>query len=282
MQKLKINDLIKNLSVIILLLNLSFLVRGQDSPQFIGKQGISIGLVGAPQWPIGVSYDQMLTKNFQYEIGAGVSAAGVSGRYYFSPVHEKFNFFSGFGLMYAYEGEPMVYLPVGVSYFSKNNFQFTLDAGIMFSEYIEPNPSPWFGLKVGRRFGEPIQKIEKEKKTDRKNILSITMGYSDVFIGVAYERLITPYWGTEVSLGLFGASVGTKFYFPRITPKKVNFHVGISQYIGYMGGTYLPIGINKLTEGNYRYSIDVGPYFDELGTDNTPLASFNFRIGKAF
>lgn len=49
---------------------------------------------------------------------------------------------------------PMIYLPVGLRYFGKNNFQYGIDLGVMSSENVSlsgngENPSPWFGLKVG-------------------------------------------------------------------------------------------------------------------------------------
>lgn len=195
--------------------------------------------------------------------------------------------------MINYDGFPMVYLPVGLSYFGKKNFIYSVDIGGMYAENVtllngDSKFSPWFGVRVGYGFGKDVESLRKEEKTARQNILSIHLGGFDILGGIVYERLVTPYWGIEAALGFIGASVGTRFYSPSIAHGHLNFHAGISQSIGitflegYTGTkTYLPLGINLLAKNDFRYSFDLGPqiwYWD----NNDILLSFSFRVGKAF
>ncbi len=135
----------------------------------------------------------------------------------------------------------MFYLPLGLSYFGKKNFQYSIDGGLMWSPGVSSHEeesyfSPWFGLKVGYRFGEDIATLKVAEKTTVKNIFSLQLGWYDVMVGAVYERLITPFWGLEAGLGFLGASAGTKFYFPSITPGHVSFHAGTSESWGLVSG----------------------------------------------
>ncbi|MBE0638180.1 MAG: hypothetical protein IH598_06660 [Bacteroidales bacterium] len=272
---------------------LPMVLSGQSeagSPNKIKANSISLGIVGAPAWPIGISYGQMLTDRFSFEMGAGIRSAGAGFNYYLTnPGIDRLNFHTGFFASINYDGFPMYYLPVGATYFAKNNLQYSADVGILSSNGVEgvtfsessTNPSLWFGLKVGYRFGEDVATLNSKEKTSLKNIVSLNLGASDPYVGVYYERLLTPNFGAEAGVGILGASLGVKFYFPAIRNGRLNFHLGASQGYGYgEWKAYFPIGVNVLTNKNFRFSLDAGPQIWYDTNDITP--SFSIRLGKAF
>jgi len=113
-------------------------------------------------------------------------------------------------------------------------------------------------------------------------ILSVKiLGYDDPWFGVTYERLVNEKVGLEGQIGLFGASVGVKYYFlvPKI--KSVTFSIGTSPDYGVTGvRAYFPVAVNFWSQRNYRYSFDIGPNIS-LGNEDTNV-SFSFKIGKGF
>jgi hypothetical protein len=113
-------------------------------------------------------------------------------------------------------------------------------------------------------------------------ILSVKiLGYDDPWFGVTYERLVNEKVGLEGQIGLFGASVGVKYYFlvPKI--KSVTFSIGTSPGYGVTGvRAYFPVAVNFWSQRNYRYSFDIGPNIS-LGNEDTNV-SFSFKIGKGF
>lgn len=78
----------------------------------------------------------------------------------------------------------------------------------------------------------------KEKRTGTlyKNNISAHLGLFDPWLGVSYERLITPFWGFDAALGLIGGSIGTKVYFPRLGNGKTSVYTGISEGVLLMVG----------------------------------------------
>lgn len=282
---------------LLLLAGLTVSVFGQnDSPakHIIKTNSVSLGLVGTPSWPIGVSYGQMVTQRLSFEMGVGVLSAGARLDIYLTnPESHRLNFYTGLSGAITYDGYPMFYLPLGISYFGKKYFQYSLDGGVLGSEGVGSTTgdayfSPWFGLKVGYRFGEDIAVVTGESKTMQKNIISLQLGWFDVMLGAVYERLITPSWGIEAGLGFLGVSAGTKFYFPAIKEGHVSFHAGASESWGFdfwngSSGikTYVPIGLNLLTKNNFWYSLDAGPQIWHQ-ENNEVLLSLSIRIGKAF
>ena len=121
------------------------------------------------------------------------------------------------------------------------------------------------------------------EKISPKNFASLKLGADDPWVGIVYERVWARYLGTEIQIGLIGASAGVKLYFPGIRSKRVNLYVGAMPGWGFAGGvkTYFPIGINALTKNNIRFSLDAGPriWHDE-GEENFLGASL--KIGKGF
>ena len=272
-------------------------VYGQNesaTSHIIKANSVSLSLVGAPVWPIGVSYGQMVTNRLSFQMGVGIFSGGARLDVYLTnPRLHRFNVYTGLSGAITYDAYPMVYVPVGVTYFGKKNFQYSLDGGVMWSEgvgslSVDQNTSPWFGLKVGYRFGEDIDVVKEAEKASVKNIISLQLGWFDVMIGAVYERLLTPFWGLEAGMGFLGVSAGSKFYFPAITEGHVSFHVGASESWGFdfwngSSGlkTYIPFGVNLLTKNNFRYSLDAGPQIWHQ-ENNDVLLSLSLRIGKAF
>lgn len=124
---------------------------------------------------------------------------------------------------------------------------------------------------------------EKNVKSFPKNMISLKMGADDPWFGVTYERFLNPYIGAEVQIGLIGASLGAKFYYPGTRSGKVNFYAGALPGFGFMGGlkTYFPIGINLLTKKNFRISLDAGPRIWH-DPDEKNFLGFSLKIGKGF
>ena len=254
----------------------------------IKSNNVSIGLNGAPTWPIGISYSQMLNNRVAFEIGAGILSAGAGFNFYITnPQYHRLNLYTGLFASINTDGYGMFYLPVGITYFGKKNFQYSVDVGVLSAENVSmfedgTNPSPWFGLKVGYRFGDDVETVKQIEKTTKKNIISVQLSLTDVLVGVIYERLITPFLGLEAGLGFFGASVGARVYFPAIRTEKLGFHLGVSQSVGYFGNhTYFPVGINWLSQNNFMLSFDAGPQLIN-DDNNSVMPSFSFRVGKAF
>jgi hypothetical protein len=125
--------------------------------------------------------------------------------------------------------------------------------------------------------------LNNNKKSFPKNIVSLKMGADDPWFGITYERLFSQHIGTEVQIGLIGASLGAKLYFPATRSGRINFHIGVLPGWGFMGGlkTYFPIGVNLLTKNNFRISIDAGPrIWHGEGEEN--FLGFSIKVGKAF
>jgi hypothetical protein len=279
-------------------LTLTTLATGQNTipeGKILKSNSVALGLVGGPAWPVGITYGQLLTDRISFELGAGVFSAGAGLHYYITdPRTHKFIPYTGLVGMISYDADPMFYIPAGISFLGKKNYQVSADAGILFSETTSltgngANPSPWFGLKLGKRFGEDIAIQRTREQTNLKNIVSINIGYFDILLGVVYERLITPYWGIEAGIGLIGVSLGTKLYFPPVINKNLGFHVGAITstgafpWIGPTGiKTYFPIGINYLAGNSVRLSFDVGPQYWFNSDEDDLWPGINIRVGKAF
>jgi len=273
---------------LLIFLSISVILKAQNElpvGNTIKLNNISVELAGAPA-PFGISYGQMISDRFSLEFGAGFLAAGVGLNYYITnPRYHRFNVYTGLALMNFYDGDPALNIPLGISYFAKNNFQYSLDIGLLTSIYNTAvpvfDPGPLIGLKVGYRFGPDVSTIKERELTNNKNIISLRVG--GVFYGFIYERLLNPKWGIEAGLGFLSATVGTKYYYPAMSKKHINFYIGVSEiwspWIGLQ--TYIPIGMNILTKNGFRFSLDMGPnIFHEFNFDLVPL--FSVSVGKAF
>mgnify|MGYP001585118962 FL=1 len=120
-----------------------------------------------------------------------------------------------------------------------------------------------------------------ESKFPDKILSAKIIGIDDPWIGVAYERLVNEKVGLEGQIGLFGASIGVKYYFLAPKIKSITFSVGASPGYGVFGfRVYLPVAVNFWSQRNYRYSFDIGPNISLGNEDSYP--SFSFKIGKGF
>ncbi len=125
--------------------------------------------------------------------------------------------------------------------------------------------------------------LNNNEKSFPKNIVSLKMGADDPWVGITYERLFSQYIGTEVQIGLIGASLGAKFYYPGIRSGRTNLYVGVLPGWGFAGGlkTYFPIGVNVMTKNNFRFSLDAGPrIWHGEGEEN--FLGFSLKLGKGF
>jgi len=255
-----------------------FLTKAQNetgSRNAIKSHGFSVGLNG-------LLYNQMISKHLLIELGYGLFGPIAGVNYFITNTQQRrLNYYTGFSLAKNFDDPLMIHVPIGLSYFARNNFQYSADIGVMIGETVDPNPSPWLGLKIGYRFGDDISTLKEREKTNFRNIISGQLGSYDVVIGAVYERLLTPFLGAEAGIGLAGASMGIKIYSPSISSGHLNLHIGATQSIGFFGWkTYIPVGVNYLTSRAFRYSFDVGPqiWYDE----EEIRPSFSIRVGKAF
>ena len=119
--------------------------------------------------------------------------------------------------------------------------------------------------------------------TDLKKTISGTIGLFDPWIGVSYERLFFSRWGIDASLGIIGGSIGTKFYFPKVSEGKVSFLIGLSEGILLLIGTkhYVPAGITYLSNKGFRFSIDFGPQIYHDPNEEIQFG-MSIKLGKSF
>lgn len=258
----------------------------------IKTHSISLKFLGSPTWPLGISYGQMLTDRLSMEMGVGIFSLGAGVEYYITnPRKHKFNLNTGLYGSLNYDGYPMLYLPLGVSYLTKTSFQYNINAGVLYAENVnltgnDNNLSPWVGLTISKRFGEDVEILQNAKKTESLNIISVRLGFVYPLIGINYERLLNPNIGLEASIGFLGVSAGANVYFPSIKPGKIGFKTGLAQGVnhnllaGVEMSTYVPFGINYLAKNNFVFSVDVGPqYWYDAGEF---IVGFSFKLGKAF
>jgi len=293
------NNNMKYTITIMLLISTYASLYAQESAQgtiSIKSNVVSAGLLGAPHFPVGLSYEHMFSKRVSLEAGAGIFAAGLGVKYYITDITKRrFNYYTGpYFMVYWDNPSMMYYLPFGITYISRRNLQLGFDAGIMISEAVDPNPSPWIGAKIGYRFGKPfspegVYPGESSEPAD-KNYISISLGSTTPVIGITYERILAGFLGIEAGAGLFSGGAGIKLYPFKLKKEDVSFHLGASHYIfafpmiGADWKTYVPLGFDYISSNHIRYSIDAGPVFswDNDYSSNELMPGINFRVGKAF
>lgn len=258
----------------------------------IKAHSVSIKLLGSPTLPLGISYGQMLSDRLSMEMGVGVFSFGAGVEYYITnPRKHRINLNTGIYGSYDYNGFPMIYLPLGVSYLGKNHFQYNLNVGLLYAQnenFIDNRnkTSPWFGLTISKRFGQDIETLMSEEETDFSNVICARLGFVFPFVGINYERLLNPNLGLEATIGLIGASAGVNVYFSSIKPGKLGFKSGLSQGIsvipleGIENSTYMPIGFSYLASSSFVFSVDFGPQY--WYSEKKFLTGFSVKIGKAF
>lgn len=134
---------------------------------------------------------------------------------------------------------------------------------------------------------QPDSLIDSDKKAPRigsehKNTVSFTLGFFDPWIGVSYEHMSFNRWGLDIAAGLVGGSVGTKFYFPKLSDGKFSMLVGFSEGILLMVGAkhYIPVGFTYMGKEGGRISLDVGPQIEHGSND--AYFGVSLRLGKSF
>lgn len=281
------------LSIVILAylsLDLSAQTEAPDGLE-LKSQSVSLNLIGAPSWPIGVSYSQLLNERLSIEIGLGLLSAGAGLDYYLTkPRLRRLNFTVGVYGSINIDGFPMVYVPIGISYLSQRNMQYHLSLGPLYADNVGVSEnggslSPWFGLKIGRRFGTDLKIRRGLKNSPLKNMVFLKLGLLDPWLGFAYERLISPHLGIEAAIGFLGISAGPNFYFPAITPGQLGFKSGLIHSFTlnpFDSGikAYIPLGVHYQFKNRIVMSFDAGPQFLYDNIDVSPI--FNLKVGMAF
>ncbi|MDA3929192.1 MAG: hypothetical protein PF541_09545 [Prolixibacteraceae bacterium] len=262
---------------------------------------VSLGVGSNAGFPIGIIVDKFISPHFLLEFGLGITAGGFGVNYNFTnPLERKFNYYSGFRLLYNYaDNLPIFCLPVGISFLSDNNYQFSFESGLMYSDNISPKPSPMVGLKFGYRFGDMLREDYRYGKevaildrsdeilTNTKSTLSLSLGATTPFVGIVYERLLFPHLSIEAGIGLLSFGAGMKYYIHPLAYNKLAYHIGVSHYafiMPWLGGwkTYFPIGVS-LQKDKIRMSLDAGPsIWWYNGSIDMVMPGANLRIGKTF
>jgi len=285
-----------------------FLLIGQLHAQQTSKPAIvvpnhsvSLGIWGAI--PIGLAVDYKLSNKVSLEFHLGLGYSGGFKYLFLDPTRHRFNTFTGFfytstefstytdslGVPSQSSGinGNSLYIPIGLSYLGGKNFQYSLEAGAFVTK---DKISPMIGLKIGRRFSIDYEKIKNTEKTSKRNIISASVFGMTPLIGVVYERLLTPFLGVDIGIGIPSVGAGLKLYTPQIRDDKWSLHIGGSHHFflfPWAGGwkTYFPIGLNRMSEDGFRISFDFGPqisWHENIGGDHNLTFNVNLRIGKAF
>lgn len=278
-------------------------LKAQETPNQeidIPNLGVSLAYFGTIPFGFAVDYKISNKTYIDFSFGIGMSAGF---KYIITdPSIHRFNIFTGIyytTMEWDYDstsytptgislGGNSAYIPLGISYLGKKNWQYSLEASAFINSkgYVAPG----VGLKIGHRFfGEKKEKVELAK-TSKKNILSGSLLGMTPILGIVYERLITPFLGVDIGIGLPSLGAGVKLYFPQLRDNKLSFHVGASHHFFVMpwaGGwkTYFPVGINYLSDTGFRISFDLGPkidWYENIGSQYNVFATTNLRIGKAF
>ena len=305
---MKIISIRNSLNVFIISIVSFFLLIGELHAQELSKPNIDIpnhkisfGILG--ETPLSLHFEYKLSNKFLLEAGIGTGYSGGIKYVITNPMKHRFNVFTGIkftstqakeytdslgnaGKSFVFNGNSL-YIPIGVSYLGKRNFEYSLEAAALVSRNFI---SPFAGFKVGYRFSVDYEKIKKSEKSSKKNILSGSFFGMTPLIGITYERLLTPFLGVDIGIGLPSAGVGFKLYTPQIRDDKWNFHIGGSHHFfvfPWAGGwkTYFPIGLNRMSGNGFRISFDLGPqisWYENIGSNYTTTFNGNLRIGKAF
>jgi len=126
----------------------------------------------------------------------------------------------------------------------------------------------------------------------RKNAISINALGTSPFVGVTYERIVSPKSSFEIGVGIPSVGLGLKLFPSGIQEQKLLFHTGITANVTDLGDgvliggilylAYLPIGISFFSTGGFNFGLDVGPslVFDE--DESTFIPYGNLKLGYRF
>jgi hypothetical protein len=123
----------------------------------VRPNAISLSLLGSSPF-IGLVIERLLGRKSGFEIGIGYTSFGAGLKLYPQGSQTRKALFHA-GITASYVPIPgdingVIYIPLGVSYFSKNHFSFAFDIGpsLLFFDHGEVFPFPFGNLKLGYRF----------------------------------------------------------------------------------------------------------------------------------
>lgn len=105
-----------------------------------------------------------------------------------------------------------------------------------------------------------------------KNLWGLFGGTTSAYVGVCYERILTPDFGLDLRVGAWGVSGGLNYYINGLQNGKVGFRTGAHFGIGegytfteddiFKGkNIYIPIGIHYMSRNNVFLGLDAGPTY---------------------
>ena len=123
------------------------------------------------------------------------------------------------------------------------------------------------------------QTNEKRVATERKNTFSGQIGFSDPWLGVAYERFLFKHFGLDAAVGIIGGSAGVKYYLMKPSEGKSSIYVGGNAGLLLLVGVrYYPhAGYTYLGKSGFRISADIGPLIEQGSSD--PYFGCSVRLG---
>ena len=235
------------------------------------SQGISFGLLVPNAYPIGINYEFMLTHRISMDLGLGFSGTGVGFNYYLTdPRTQRFNAIAGItgSYMWWYEPEQSLYLPIGIQYWGRRNFSYTLMLGPIWLEdpqrygYENEQTPIWMTAKIGYRMGYSTEQSKAPNVTAHKHLFSGRVGLVNPLLGFTYEYLLAPWMSAACSFGILGSSIGANVYYPALRPGRVSMNVGVSAGLNLYPleyTYYVPVGLTFLSKKQWFMGLDVGP-----------------------
>lgn len=154
----------RNTVLVLSLLLFPLHIFSQDMPMRsddIKKNSISINIAGSTP-ALGVTYERIVSNKILIEVGLGIPSVGLGIKVYpFNFTNQKLMFHTGIStLLIAMGGDLyyrsfITYIPIGISYFFKNDVHIGVDAGPAVG--IDPDNGdrsiiPYGNFKIGFRF----------------------------------------------------------------------------------------------------------------------------------
>jgi len=133
----------------------------------VKKNAVSFNFGGTTPL-IGITYERLLSKNMSIELGIGKPSVGFGIKFFPYGIKTlKIRLHLGLTAVYVNSGDNeifglkaiIIYLPIGLSYYGKNGFNFGFDLGpgilnnysFYNNHYLDSNLIPYGNLKLGIR-----------------------------------------------------------------------------------------------------------------------------------
>jgi hypothetical protein len=235
------------------------------------SQGVSIGLHAPNAYPLGINYEFMLSHRVSMDLGFGLWGTGVGFNYYLTdPRRHNLNVFAGVSgnYMWVYESEQSLFLPIGIQYWGRRNFSYTLLLGPIWLDepqkfdLLNGKPPIWMTAKIGYRMGYTTEQSKSPDVTALKHLFSGRVGLVNPFLGFTYEYLLAPWLSAACSFGILGSSIGANVYYPALRPGRVSLNVGVNAGLNlypFEYTYYVPVGLTYLSKRKWFMGVDVGP-----------------------